>query len=104
MSRGVYSALLIIPTYTKPIDTVEDMLASSSPFLVAKGSAQHYLLSVDPRPNIKELFKRHTLFGILASGTFPPEILEGLALSSSDKELTCSHFPNVLLLASRTVV
>ena len=104
MSRGVYSALLIIPTYTKPIDTIKDMLASSSEFFVAEGTAQHYLLSVDPRTNIKELFKRHTLFSILPSGDFPPEILEGLALSSPDKELTCSHFSNVLLLASRTVV
>ena len=104
MFRGVYSALLIKPTYTKPIDTIQDLLASSSQFLVAMGSAQHYLLKVDPRDNIKELFKRHTLFGILPSGDFPPDILEGLALSSTDKQLTFSHFSHVLLLASRTVV
>ena len=104
MSRGVYSALLIIPTYTKPIDTIEDMLASSSPFYVARGSAQDYLLRVDPRANVKELFKRHKPFVIPPSGDFPAWILEGLALSSPDKDLTFSHFSNVLLLASRTVL
>ena len=104
MSRGVYSALLIIPTYTKPIDSIEDMLASSSRFFVPKGAAIHYLLRVDPRANVKELMKRHETFNILASGDFPPWIFEGLALSSPDKDLTFSHFSNVLLLASRTVV
>ena len=92
MFRGVYSALLIIPTYTKPIDTIEDMLASSSPFFVAEGSAQHYLLGVDPRAKVKELFKRHKLFAILPSGDFPAGILKGLALRSPDKDLTFTHF------------
>ena len=57
-SRSILASLLITPVYLKPIDTIADMLESPSELRVPAKTALVYLLKIDPRPDMQELYAR----------------------------------------------
>ena len=50
---------MITPIYTKPIDSVEDMLNSPSRLALGENAGYIFLLKIDPRPRYNKLYHIH---------------------------------------------
>ena len=54
------------PVFSKPIDTVEDMLMSDSQLIVPSPTTIDTLLKLDPRSNVQQLNDDHVKISIKA--------------------------------------
>ena len=73
--RGTLLSTLVPIYYGKPINTLEEVESSGLPILVAKNTAPHWLMATDPRPTLKKIFKKATLYPF-AGGKFPDRVTE----------------------------
>ena len=61
--KSVLRAMLMKIYYEKPIDSIDDMLASDRTFMVSKDGIFPALLAADPRMKVKELSERVIFYG-----------------------------------------
>ena len=64
LTMGYKSTLLstlISIRYDEQIDTMQDMDRSELPFLIPRGTVLQQLAATDPRPAMRNIFKRHEL-------------------------------------------
>ena len=77
MTRSVYAALLIQPYYTKPVDTIEDVLESKTKIVVPKvGGITAALLNIDPRESVRKLAQKMHLVEMI-DGEYKQKVLDG---------------------------
>ena len=67
--RGVLRSTVLLPVYSPPIDTVNELLETDMSLAVPSGTAVASLLQLDPRPNIQKLYKRHVLYPFIYGRT-----------------------------------
>ena len=58
-SRSILASLLMTPVYSKPVNSVQDMLLSKSQLIVPTPTAINTLLELDPRPSVNKLNNNH---------------------------------------------
>ena len=58
-NRSILASTMITPIYTKPIDSIEDMLNSPSLLALGEEAGYIFLLKIDPRPRYNQLYNIH---------------------------------------------
>ena len=72
---SILESLLIIPTRTKPVDTVQDLLESQLDIITGVRMAD--LMKFDPRQRMQKISTRVRGIESLSNGDASSEILEG---------------------------
>ena len=68
--RGTLLSTLVPIYYERPINTFEEVERAGLPIFITKNNAPHWLMATDPRPALKKIFKKITLYPF-PGGKFP---------------------------------
>ena len=76
--KSVLRAIMMKQEYESPIDTIDDVLQSEKPIMIANGTSIKYKLETDPKSQIKKLQQRVEYFEFSWARARAPEwILKG---------------------------
>ena len=77
--KSTLRASLIVIKYEDGIDSIQDAAESGLSFVVPSGVGAEVFYGLDPRPLMKQIWSRHTLYPY--SGKVPQDVWDGYVIS-----------------------